>query len=190
MLEASHKLLSVNEKSALLKRYYTELDSKYYRGKKRQVIVFLCCLKMSISGLPYYNQPAEVQSLILTCVVVIDLFNLSLRSKCFYAFVHNNVRLDENLRILKRKLAIILCLVILGVSFCPITKSCTLNLRNIILRLPFCLPRKLLDEIIFHVLPLRVYCHLFHAIEDLMLSISVLTARSLCFKQLYIKLFR
>ena len=96
--------------------------------------------------------------------------------------MHNNVRLDENLRILKRKLAIILCLVILGVSFCPITKSCTLNLRNIILRLPFCLPRKLLDEIIFHVLPLRVYCHLFHAIEDLMLSISVLTARSFMFQ--------
>ena len=33
--EASYKLLSVEEKSALLKRYYVELDSKYYGGKKK-----------------------------------------------------------------------------------------------------------------------------------------------------------
>ena len=34
MHEASYKSVSVDEKSALLKRYYIELDSKYYGGKK------------------------------------------------------------------------------------------------------------------------------------------------------------
>ena len=49
--EAIYKSLSVEEKSVLLKRYYVELDSKFYGDKKRQVTFLVCCLKMSISGL-------------------------------------------------------------------------------------------------------------------------------------------
>ena len=96
----SNKSLSVDEKSALLKIYYVELDSKYYGAKKEQVIFFLFCLK-TISGLPYYNLPTEVWSLILAYVAVIDLLNLSLCSKFFCACAHNNVRLDEKMRVSK-----------------------------------------------------------------------------------------
>ena len=51
---------------------------------------------------PYYNLPPEVWSLILTYGAVIDLFNVSLCSKYFYASAHNNVGLDEKMRISKR----------------------------------------------------------------------------------------
>ena len=44
---------------------------------------------------PYYNLPAEVWSLMLFYVVVIDFFNVSLCSKLLFASAHNNVRLDK-----------------------------------------------------------------------------------------------